>query len=150
MDLRAHTLAKLSVADRDLWRQFKHWTDQLRTAIELDLMVARTIPGVDHDILSRLAETRATPMRQQQLCNLLHWDRTRLSHHLTRLEGRGLVKRSKLGKGGTLVSITTGGLACLKAADPIHADAVMRHFISKLTPQLREEIMTLATLSPAQ
>lgn len=83
-------------------------------------------------------------MRQQQLCDLMRWDRTRLSHHLTRMEGRGLVKRSKLESGGRFVMITTQGDRARKAADPIHADAVTRHFISKLTAVQQEAIASLA------
>ena len=150
MNLQIGNTTALSTADRDLWRNFQVWTEQIKVAVERDLATATMVSAIDHDILSRLAEAKAKSMRQQQLCNLLRWDRTRLSHHLTRLEGRGLVKRSKLGRGGTLVTVTAGGLACLKAADPIHADAVMRHFVSKLTQALREEITSLMTLSPEE
>ena len=58
----------LSLRDRDLWRSFRR---------------------ADHGILSRLAETEAKGLRQQELCDSMQWDRTRLSHHLTRMEGRG-------------------------------------------------------------
>jgi len=56
---------------------------------------------------------------------------------------RGLLKRSKLADGNRLVTITAQGDRARKAADPIHADAVMRHFISKLTGAQRKAIASL-------
>ncbi len=138
----------LSFQDRDLWRRFRHAAHEVNAAIESDLMAAAKLSGADHGILSRLAETDAKGVRQQELCDLMQWDRTRLSHHLTRMEGRGLVQRSKHGGGGTWVSITAAGDQAREAADPIHAAAVQRCFVSKLTKAQRE-VMTsvLAALS---
>ena len=134
----------LSSSDRDLWRSFRRMAEQINIAIERDLMAATQLSGADHGILSRLQETERKSMRQQQLCDLMRWDRTRLSHHLTRMEARGLVKRSKLESGGRLVTITAQGDRARRAADPVHADAVMRHFVSKLTVSQRAAIAALA------
>lgn len=123
---------------------FRRIAEQVNVAIERDLMAATRLSGGDHGVLSRLAETETRSMRQQQLCDLMRWDRTRLSHHLTRMETRGLLKRSKLENGGRLVTITAQGGRARKAADPVHADAVMRHFISKLAAEQREVIIALA------
>lgn len=141
-------MGDLSLEDRDLWRHFRHAAHEVNAAIENDLMAATKLSGADHGILSRLAETEAKGVRQQELCDLMQWDRTRLSHHLTRMEGRGLVRRSKLEGGGTGVSITPKGDQARAAADPIHADAVLRCFVSKLTEAQREAMaLALASLS---
>jgi hypothetical protein len=55
--------------------------EQINLVMERDLMAATQLSGADHGILSRLAETETKSMRQQQLCDLMQWDRTRLSHH---------------------------------------------------------------------
>ncbi len=134
----------LSTSDRDLWRMFRRTAEQVSAAIERDLMAASQLSGADHGILSRLAEAETGSMRQQQLCELMRWDRTRLSHHLTRMETRGLLKRSKLKSGGRLVTLTPHGDQARKAAEPVHADAVMRRFISKLTAGQRKMIVSFA------
>ncbi len=133
----------LSSADRDLWRRFRQAAHRINAAIESDLIAATQISGADHGILSRLAETETQGARQQELCDSMQWDRTRLSHHLTRMEGRGLVKRSKLDGGGTWVSITAEGDRAREAADPIHAEAVRSYFVSKLTQAQRKEMAAL-------
>ena len=141
-------MGDLSSSDRDLWRNFRHAAHEVNAAIDSDLMAATRLSGADHGILSRLAETEAKGMRQQELCDSMQWDRTRLSHHLTRMERRGLIQRSKLKGEGTWVNITAAGDHARAAADPIHAEAVMRCFVSKLTEAQREAMATvLASLS---
>ncbi len=137
-----------STADRDLWRTFRRIADQVNAAVERDLMAATKLSGADHGILSRLAEAKLTALRQQELATSMQWDRTRLSHHLTRMEQRGLIKRTKIKGVGTSVGITTLGDRARKAADPIHEAAVVRNFVSKLSPEQREAIDSLAASFP--
>lgn len=136
-------MADLSIADRELWRSFRRSAEEISAAIERDLIATAKLSGSDHGILSRLAVSGTTAMRQQELCDAMRWDRTRLSHHVTRMERRGLVKRSKLEDGGTLVKITAGGDRARRSADPVHAEAVRRCFISKLTVAQRKQITSL-------
>ncbi len=138
-------MVELSLSDRDLWRTFRQCAEQINTAIERELISTTKLSGADHGILSRLAEIEAKALRQQELCDAMRWDRTRLSHHLTRMERRGLVKRSKLQDGGTVVKMTTEGDRARKLADPVHADAVVRCFTSKLTEAQRRAIASLGT-----
>lgn len=135
----------LSALDRDLWRDFRRTYERINTAIERDLMSATQLSGSDHGILSRLAMAEKTTLRQQELAELMRWDRTRLSHHLTRMEERGLVERVKPEGGKTFVRMTVLGDNSRKSADKVHADAVMWHFVSKLTPAQRDAIASLAT-----
>lgn len=137
-------MALLSSAERDLWRNFRRSAEIVNAAIERDLLAATGLSGADHGVLTRLAEAGATAIRQQELCEAMRWDRTRLSHQLTRMERRGLVKRSKVEGGGTAVRSTTQGDRARKAADPIHADAVKRCFLAKLTTAERRAIASLA------
>ena len=139
---------RLSSSDRDLWRSFRHVAHRLNAAIESDLLSATKISAADHGILTRLAEKEAQGARQQELCDSMRWDRTRLSHHLTRMEGRGLVQRSKLEGGGIWVSITDEGERMRQSAAPIHDETVLKCFTSKLTKTQREQLTSiLASLS---
>lgn len=141
-------MADLSIAERDLWRSFRRSAEEINAAIERDLIAATGLSGADHGILSRLAEAGTKVVRQQELCDAMRWDRTRMSHHLTRMERRGLVKRSKIDGGGTSVRMTARGDRARKAADPVHAEVVKRCFIAKLTPAQRRAIGSLGlTLS---
>ncbi|WP_238426035.1 MarR family winged helix-turn-helix transcriptional regulator [Micromonospora parastrephiae] len=62
--------------------------------------------------------------------------RSRLSHHLTRMQQRGLVTREKCPDDarGAIVVLTPAGRGAIDAATPDHVTAVRRHFIDLLTP----------------
>lgn len=137
----------LSASDRDLWRGFRRVYEQINTAIERDLMSETRLSGADHGILSRLALAEKRTLRQQELAELMRWDRTRLSHHLTRMGERGLVERVRTEGGKTFVRMTVLGDRSRKSADHVHADAVRRHFVSKLTPTQRDAIASLAAVT---
>ncbi len=137
-------MTMLSTHDRDLWRSFRRSAELTGAAIERDMAQATELSSADHGILTRLAEAHGKAARQQELCESMRWDRTRLSHHLTRMERRGLLKRSKLAQGGTSVRITAEGDRARGAADTVHAEAVMRCFILKLTLEQRKQIASIA------
>ena len=138
-------MTHLTIADRDLWRKFRRSVEEINAAIERELISSTKLSGSDHGILSRLAESEMNALRQQELCDGMRWERTRLSHHLTRMEQRGLVKRTKLEDGGTFVNITVGGERARKLAEPVHADVVMRCFLSKLTVAQRRAVAEIAS-----
>ena len=51
------------------------------------------LTATDYEILAVLSEHPAGRMPAQELCSLLQWEKSRLSHHLTRMVERGLVTR---------------------------------------------------------
>lgn len=76
------------------------------------------------------------------------WSTSRLSHHLTRMQQRGLVIREDVdgdGRGCDIV-LTDEGLRAIEAAAPDHVASVRRHFIDRLTP---EQIRVLAEIGEA-
>ena len=137
-------MASLSHPDRDLWRGFRRTYEQVSLAVERDLAAATELSAADHGILSRLAEAGPLGVRQHELALAMRWDRTRLSHHLTRMEQRQLLTRSKNGERGTHIVITAQGDAARKAADPVHDEAVTRHFIANLSMEQRDALTSLA------
>jgi DNA-binding MarR family transcriptional regulator len=64
------------------------------------------------------------------------WSRSRLSHHLARMEQRGLVGREECETDGrgAVVTLTDKGLRTIEEAAPLHVEAVRRHFIDLLDP----------------
>lgn len=136
----------LSASDRDLWRGFRRGYEQVGLAIDRELVARAGLSGSDHGILSRLGEAGADGLRQQELADAMRWDRTRLSHHLSRMEQRGLVARTRR-DGGTFVAPTAKGEEARRAADPIHDAAVLTHFIGGLSAAQREALRTVAAFT---
>jgi DNA-binding MarR family transcriptional regulator len=66
---------------------------------------------------------------------MVDWEKSRLSHQLTRMEQRGLVERRECPTDarGAFISLTAAGRAAIEGAAPQHVDAVREHFIDLLT-----------------
>jgi DNA-binding MarR family transcriptional regulator len=60
------------------------------------------------------------------------------------MQERNLLTRSKTIEDGSQVAITRAGREALEQARPIHAQAVRRHLIARLTPEHAATILTLA------
>ncbi|GGF34476.1 MarR family winged helix-turn-helix transcriptional regulator [Subtercola lobariae] len=126
------TAELLSDDERQLYFAFKRAQEMLRARISDDVRAATGLSDPDVAVLIHAAEVDGG-VRQSELASLLGWDRTRLSHHLSRMQSRGLIERTKVGS-AVEVSLTEAGLAVIDVVRPIHAAAVRRHLIEPFTP----------------
>ena len=111
-----------------------------------DISAGTGLSGPDYAVLARLHYLGRGEMRQQDLAESMRWDKSRLSHHLTRMEGRGLIRRrAGPGKGVTVVLSAAGGKQ-LAAASPVHAQAVRLHLVSRLDAAQRKALLTVSKL----
>lgn len=85
-------------------------------------------------------------MRQQALARVMTWDKSRLSHQLTRMQQRRLVERRYANGKTVLVVLTKLGRERLEAARPIHAESVRRNLLSRLTPEQVDTIVCVSNL----
>ena len=100
------------------------------------------LSSAEFALLVPLSETPAAKRRAKDLCRELGWDRTRLSHLVTRMEKRGLVRRSACADDarGSMVELTAKGRRAITDAAPAHTDAVRRYLIDLLDD---DEIATM-------
>lgn len=123
-------------------RQDRAWRGYRRMRRLLDLELARELThdaGLsepDYDVLSDLSETPQGRLRLSELADRMLWSRSRLSHHLTRMQQRGLVTREECPDDarGAIVVLTRVGRNAIEAAAPGHVTAVRQHFLDLLTP----------------
>ncbi|OXM84788.1 MarR family winged helix-turn-helix transcriptional regulator [Paenibacillus rigui] len=88
----------------------------------------------DYGVLDRLVLLGEGSLRQQDLAESMDWDKSRLSHHLTRMEKRRLVTRKPLETDRRVqVIITSVGKSALDNARPIVSKAIRKHFLDQLT-----------------
>jgi DNA-binding MarR family transcriptional regulator len=136
----------LDEAEDQAWRGFRRMVGLLDLQIYRDLAEDSGLSEPDYDVLSTLSETPGQIYRVNRLADRLLWSRSRLSHHLTRMEQRGLVQRSTSasdGRGST-VTLTRAGKRALEAAAPGHVESVRANLIDLLT---RQELATLERIS---
>ena len=133
----------LSAAELEVWHAWKQSADRIRQRVTRDIAAATGLSDPDYGVLSRLAGLSGGQVRQQDLADSMGWDKSRLSHHLTRMRQRGLIGREP-GDGAVSVHLTPAGRAALADAVPVHAEAVRRHLLSHLTGEQRQVIISLA------
>ena len=130
------------------WRQFIVMTSRLLRSVGVQLQRDTGLSDGDYGVLVTLSEAPDDRLRPSQLAGALQWEKSRMSHHLTRMEQRGLVKRlpCKTDSRGALIAMTAAGRRALERAAPMHVDHVRRVFVDALTP---EQLQSLAEISAA-
>lgn len=136
---------KVSEDEMRIWNMWKGSFKRIFGRVVKELSEHTGLSEGDFGILDRLVQFGDGKLRQQELADSMSWDKSRLSHHLTRMEKRGLVKRSPLDADrGVQVIITSAGKAALDEALPIVSMAIRKYFLDQLTDQDIESITKLA------
>ena len=78
-----------------VWRTFYAMRRQLDRALEDQLQRDAGISGADYEILLALFTSRDRRLRSRDLVDRIGWEKSRISHQVTRMESRGLVERSE-------------------------------------------------------
>ena len=124
------------------WLAYRRMRLLLSAEINRDLARDAGLSEADYDVLSNLTTTdRATgaPDRRRltELAAHMQWSKSRLSHHITRMEQRGLVRREEVDDDarGSFVVLTPQGRRTIEQAAPRHVASVRRHMIDRLTPE---------------
>jgi DNA-binding MarR family transcriptional regulator len=131
----------LTADEQQAWRATVHLSQLLLRQLDRDLNV-HGLTGHDYEILVELSEAPGSRMRMTELADATSQSRSRLSHQISRMEGRGLVRRDECegDKRGTFAVLTAGGRAAIERAAPDHVENVRRHFIDRLSPRQLAEI----------
>ena len=128
------------------WRGFRRMTAVLDARVTRDLAADTGLSPADYEVLSNLSETPGHEWRLTKLAERMLWSQSRLSHHLERMQQRGLIQRdpSDSDGRGAIVRLTKQGSTAIAAAAPKHVHSVRRSFIDLLTPA---ELDTLAAIT---
>ena len=93
----------------------------------------------DYEVLVHLSEASDQRLRSFELADAMQWERSRLTHHLTRMTKRGLVVRELCEDDGrgSFVVVTPAGRRVLRRAAPNHAADVQELFVTPVGRDLR-------------
>ena len=136
----------LSPRELRVWHAFLLMGEDVLGRVGRDIAQATGLSGPEFGVLSRLASIGKGEMRQQALARVMTWDKSRLSHQLTRMQQRGLIERRYANGKTVLVVLTKPGREKLEAARPIHAESVRRNLLSRLTPEQVDTIVRVSNL----
>lgn len=120
-----------------IWRGFVETSEVLRSRLAAQLQSESALSSGDYQVLLALSEADGRRARSSELAALIDWERSRLSHHLGRMEKRGLVRRVPCADGvhGVDVLLTETGADAFRAANVPHLHAIRSLFVDALTPE---------------
>src|SRR5260370_1984649 len=118
------------------WRSLIDTTAELRRILGAELQDSNLSPA-DYQVLLALSEAHGRRMRSSDLARSIDWERSRLSHHLGRMEVRHLIRRDTCDTDsrGAEVPLTTEGAHPFRRAPPPHMSSLKTHFPHPLRPQ---------------
>lgn len=145
----------LTDAEQRMWRAFLAMRRDLDRAIERQFGETG-ISAADFALLVPLSEAARHRMRARDLGRQTGWERSRLSHHIRRMEHRGLVTRHgcdvtaqditarDIDARATYVQLTQAGMTAVRDAAPGHVATVRRCLVDLLS---EHEIAVLRAVS---
>ena len=130
-----------------IWRNFIETTEALRARLEGRLQSESSLSSADYRVLLELSEAGRRTLRSSELAELIGWQRSRLSHHLGRMEKRGLVHRFPCPDDvhGIDVQLTDLGAESFRHGSVPHLRDVHELFIEALSPEQLVHVDELTT-----
>jgi DNA-binding MarR family transcriptional regulator len=122
---------------RELWRSDLLMHQELLARLRDALANEAGVSAADFGVLLYLAQEPNGVLRARDLATKINFERSRLSHHLMRMEQRGLIVREECEEDarGLMVRSTPAGRRAFEAAAPVDAEVVQDYFLELLTKQ---------------
>lgn len=136
----------LTVPEEQAWRAYRRMQTLLSAQLARDLAQDSSLSDPDYEVLSTLSEQVDHSWQLRDLAAKMLWSRSRLSHHIARMEHRGLVARQDDpdDRRGCMISLTGQGMRVLEEAAAHHLVSVRTHFVDLLS---KHQLATLASIS---
>ena len=129
---RSPTPAELAV-----WRSYIETAEAVRRTLGSDFQTTSGISPGDYGVLLALSEAPDHRLRSSELADVVGWERSRLSHHLRRMEERDLIARRSVDgdSRGAAVELTDTGASTFRRSSASHLRLVREVFVDAFTPE---------------
>ncbi|OLR94383.1 MarR family transcriptional regulator [Actinokineospora bangkokensis] len=130
-----------------VWRDYIETAEALRSLLGSRLQGESGISSADYQVLLALSEAEGRNLRSSALAELIGWERSRLSHHLGRMEKRGLLQRTPCADDsrGAEIALTNQGAAAFRASSVPHLRAVRETFVDAFDARQLDQLDALTT-----
>ena len=138
----------LDEGEERAWRALQFMQMRLDAELARQLATDSGLSYSDYVVLVALTDQPEGSLRLFELGQVLGWEKSRLSHHVSRMVARGLVEKEACDadRRGAHVVVTAKGRSEIQAAAPGHVEAVRRLFVDRLTPA---QLATIAEAAEA-
>jgi len=133
----------LTPAEESAWRKYIVASRRLLEALDDDLS-RNGLSLSDYEILVHLSDAQGRRLRMSDLADKTILSRSRLSHRIKYMEGKGWVERQKCAtdKRGTWAVMTTKGWNSIVKAAPDHVESIRKRFIDQISKADQANIAT--------
>jgi DNA-binding MarR family transcriptional regulator len=138
----------LTAREERAWNGYRRMEGLLASQLNRQLMADTGLSDADYAILSALLAAPGHRLRGLALRCEVQWEKSRLSHHLGRMQTRGLVAREECVEDsrGAVFRLTETGRQAVEAATGDRVAAVRTYLVDVLTPA---QLDALAEISDA-
>jgi DNA-binding MarR family transcriptional regulator len=129
---------QLTADEQAAWRSFVEMRHLLERHLVRHLQREHGLSDSDFEVLVNLSEAPAGRMRAVELGQATQWEKSRMSHHLSRMEKRGLIKREAAHGSAARypdVVLTDEGRAAIESSAPANAARVRELFVDVVGPE---------------
>ena len=136
----------LDAREQSAWRAYLDMNALLNARLNREMQEESGISIADFSVLVPLSEHPEGRMRVLELARALGWEKSRLSHQLTRMAQRGLIERSNCNEDrrGAFIVLTDAGRRTVEAAAPRHVETVRRYLFDELTTEQVDALGAIA------
>lgn len=142
----------LNDVQQDLWRKWLHTHTSFNIALGRQLAKDSGLTLAEYEVLVALSEAPDRRLRMAVLAEKMQWDRSRLSHQITRMANRALVCRSSCPEDGrgAFVELAPEGLEAIREAAPGHVAQVRELLFHQLTAEEALQLRAILNKIDAQ
>lgn len=136
----------LNETEQRAWRGLLTVTSRLDAELNRRLQETSGLSQADYAVLVSLSEAADGKLRAFEVARSLSWEQSRLSHHLARMQKRGLIDREDCpsDRRGAFVVLTDEGHSAIETAAPAHVEAVRELMFDGLSDA---QVRTLASVT---
>ena len=133
-------------SEMELWRSFYVMRRQLELTLERRLQADAGISTADYEILIALSNSPSKRLRAGQIGDLIGWEKSRVSHQITRMEQRDLLKREECGDDarGVWIVLTADGSRAVLGAERDRRAAVREYFFDVLSEEEKNALSEIS------
>jgi DNA-binding MarR family transcriptional regulator len=136
----------LAEDEQQVWRAYLDMHARLGAQLSREMQDESGLSIADFSVLVQLSEHADGRLRVLELARALRWEKSRLSHQLTRMQQRRLIERSSCSEDrrGAWIVLTAEGRTAVEAAAPRHVESVRRYLFDELAPEQLEQLGAIA------
>lgn len=129
-----------------VWRDYFETAERLRTRLEARLQADSGLSSADYGVMLALSEAPGRRLRSSELADRMGWERSRVSHHLGRMQKRQLIRREvcEADSRGAEVVLTDAGSDAFRRASIPHLRAIRELFIDALPADQHSHVAAIS------